>query len=83
MDITNLRCRAELESIASSSGRETDSNPELPGAGEQGGLSWVEAEPQAPARPALADEADAPAGTVCELWLDGFCKGSRTKSYKQ
>lgn len=70
MDTTDPRCRAELESIVSSNGRETDSKPELPGAGEQAGLSCVEAEPQAPTRPALEEEAEAPEGRACELWLD-------------
>jgi hypothetical protein len=38
-----------------------------------------ETEPYALARP-VAPEEEEPVGMTCELWLDWFCHGSRTKS---
>lgn len=77
---SNLRCSAELDSIASSNGRETASNL-LPGPGEQLVFSCPDAEPYELVRPALPDEDVVATGRTCELWIDWFCQGSRTKSY--
>lgn len=44
-------------------------------------LSCPDAEPYVLVRPALPDEAVVATGRTCELWIDWFCQGSRTKSY--